>query len=108
MTLTPLFQLLYRSGCSFVLIPHLGRLRRLQPFQPISCNILLNKNFFTEKDAAEFYQHLDIKNDDGHAYYLGMELARAEIAYQLGKRYDQDELLSQEILQTCAPLILGM
>ena len=56
-------------------------------------HVFNNKNFFTEKDAAEFYQHLDIKNDDGHAYYLGMELARAEIAYQLGKRYDQDELL---------------
>ena len=56
-------------------------------------HVFNNKNFYTEKDAAEFYQYLDIKNDDGHAYYLGMELARAEIAYQLGKRYDQDELL---------------
>ena len=52
-----------------------------------------NKNFYTAQDAAEFYQHLDIKNDDGHAYYLGMELARAEIAFLLGKRYDQDEIL---------------
>jgi dihydropteroate synthase-like protein len=56
-------------------------------------HVFNNSNFYTEKDAAEFYQYLDIKNDDGHAYYLGMELARAEIAYQLGKRYDQDELL---------------
>ena len=31
--------------------------------------------------------------DDGHAYYLGMELSRAHIAFQLGKRYEQDELL---------------
>ena len=53
----------------------------------------LIKKIFTENNAAEFYQHLDIENDDGHAYYLGMELARAEIAYQLGKRYEQDELL---------------
>ena len=56
-------------------------------------HVFNNKNFFTEQDAAEFYQHLDIKNDDGHAYYLGMELARAEIAFLLGKRYDQDEIL---------------
>ncbi len=56
-------------------------------------HVFNNKNFYTEQDAAEFYQYLDIKNDDGHAYYLGMELARAEIAYQLGKRYDQDEIL---------------
>ncbi len=56
-------------------------------------HVFNNKNFYTEQDAAEFYQYLDIRNDDGHAYYLGMELARAEIALQLGKRYDQDEIL---------------
>ena len=56
-------------------------------------HVFNNKNFYTEQDAAEFYQYLDIKNDDGHAYYLGMELARAEIAFLLGKRYDQDEIL---------------
>ena len=56
-------------------------------------HVFNNKDFYTEQDAAEFYQHLDIKNDDGHAYYLGMELARAEIAFLLGKRYDQDEIL---------------
>ncbi len=56
-------------------------------------HVFNNKKFYTEQDAAEFYQHLDIKNDDGHAYYLGMELARAEIAFLLGKRYDQDEIL---------------
>tara|TARA_Y100000768_G_scaffold118687_1_gene87684 strand:- start:650 stop:2062 length:1413 start_codon:yes stop_codon:yes gene_type:complete len=56
-------------------------------------HVFNNKNFYTETDAAEFYQYLDIKNDDGHAYYLGMELERAQIAFQLGKRYDQDEML---------------
>ncbi len=56
-------------------------------------HVFNNKDFYTENDAAEFYQYLDIKNDDGHAYYIGMELARAEIAFQLGKRYDQDEIL---------------
>jgi len=56
-------------------------------------HVFNNKDYFLEKDAAEFYQYLDIKNDDGHAYYLGMELAKAHTAYQLGKRYDQDEML---------------
>ena len=56
-------------------------------------HVFNNKNYYTEKDPSEFYQYLDIKNDDGHAYYLGMELAKAHIAFQLGKRYDQDEIL---------------
>lgn len=34
-----------------------------------------------------------VKDDIGHAFYLGVELARAEIAYKLGKRYVQDEEL---------------
>ena len=29
-----------------------------------------------------------------HAFYLGVELARAQIAHQLGKRYVQDEELN--------------
>ena len=56
-------------------------------------HVFNNKGFYTEKDPTELYQYLDIKNDDGHAYYLGMELAKAHIAFQLGKRYDQDEIL---------------
>ena len=56
-------------------------------------HVFNKKSFYTEKDATEMYQHLDVKNDDGHAYYLGMELAKAQIAFQLGKRYDQDEML---------------
>lgn len=42
-------------------------------------------------DPFEFYPHLDVENDPGHAFYLGVELARAEVAWQLGKRYTQDE-----------------
>lgn len=39
------------------------------------------------------YPNLGIEDDAGHAFYLGVELARAEIAWQLGKRYNQDEPL---------------
>jgi hypothetical protein len=45
-------------------------------------------------DAFDFYPNLAVENDPGHAFYLGVELARAEIAWQLGKRYNQDESLS--------------
>jgi len=44
-------------------------------------------------DPFALYPLLDIGNDTGHAFYLGVELARAEIAYRLGKRYTQDQPL---------------
>jgi dihydropteroate synthase-like protein len=44
-------------------------------------------------DPFEFYPQLGVENDGGHAFYLGVELARAEIAQQLGKRYVQDQPL---------------
>ncbi|MGH8503201.1 MAG: DUF6513 domain-containing protein [Gammaproteobacteria bacterium] len=45
------------------------------------------------QDPLDFYPHLDVADDGGHAFYLGMELARAQIAWQLGKQYSQDEEL---------------
>ncbi len=39
------------------------------------------------------FPKLHVENDGGHAFYLGVELARAEIAWQLGKRYTQDQAL---------------
>ncbi len=44
-------------------------------------------------DPFEFFPHLDSSHDVGHVFYLGVELARAQIAWQLGKRYTQDEEL---------------
>ena len=44
-------------------------------------------------DPFAFYPTLGVENDASHAFYLGVELARAQIAHQLGKRYVQDELL---------------
>ncbi len=51
-------------------------------------------------DPFAFYPQLDLKDDTGHAFYLGAELARAQIAWQLGKRYIQD----QELEWGCAVL----
>ena len=45
-------------------------------------------------DPFKLFPHLDTRADAGHAFYLGVETARAEIAYRLGKRYAQDEPLS--------------
>lgn len=46
---------------------------------------------FQDTDPFAFYPQLQLKDDPGHAFYLGVELARAHIAWQLGKRYTQDE-----------------
>lgn len=40
-----------------------------------------------------FAQLASLQNDAPHAFYMGVELARAQIAMQLGKRYIQDEEL---------------
>jgi dihydropteroate synthase-like protein len=41
-------------------------------------------------DAMSLYPKLDVKADGAHAFYLGAELMKAEIAWLLGKRYAQD------------------
>ena len=45
------------------------------------------------KDIFELYPKLGVDDDGAHAFYLGAELARAEIAWRLAKRYAQDEPL---------------
>ena len=45
------------------------------------------------QDIFELYPKLDVDGDTGHAFYLAAELAKAEIAWRLGKRYAQDEPL---------------
>jgi dihydropteroate synthase-like protein len=45
------------------------------------------------QDAFALFAKLDVGRDGAHAFYLGAELMRAEIAWRLGKRYVQDEPL---------------
>ena len=45
---------------------------------------------FVARDAFELFDKLGVEQDGAHAFYLGYELAKAEIAYALGKRYTQD------------------
>ena len=44
-------------------------------------------------DPFELFPELGVEQDASHAFYLGVELARAQIAWQLGKRYLQDNEL---------------
>jgi dihydropteroate synthase-like protein len=44
-------------------------------------------------DPFDFFEKIEVGDDTGHAFYLGVELARAQIAHQLGKSYEQDEEL---------------
>jgi len=45
------------------------------------------------QDAFSLFPQLNIGSDAPHAFYLGAELMKAEIAWRLGKRYAQDEPL---------------
>jgi len=44
-------------------------------------------------DPFDLFPHLSVEDDGSHAFYLGFELAKAHIAWQLGKRYVQDRPL---------------
>jgi dihydropteroate synthase-like protein len=45
------------------------------------------------QDAFSLFGKLGVERDGAHAFYLGAELMRAEIAWRLGKRFAQDEPL---------------
>ena len=47
------------------------------------------------RNPFELFPDLELIQEDApHAFYVGVELARAQIAWQLGKRYMQDEELA--------------
>lgn len=47
----------------------------------------------TATDPFKIFPALALDDDGSHAFYMGVELARAQIAWQLGKRYAQDREL---------------
>lgn len=62
--------------------------------------------------AFELWPQLGLEHDASHAFYMGVELAHAEIAWQLGKRYVQDQPLdwgcavereAEDLQAWCAP-----
>ncbi len=56
-------------------------------------HIFNRDGFWTDRDPFALFPHLGVENDGGHAFYLGVELGRAQIAQELGKRYTQDQPL---------------
>ncbi|MEK8029691.1 DUF6513 domain-containing protein [Ideonella sp. DXS29W] len=63
-------------------------------------------------DPFELWPQLQLHDDAAHAFYMGVELARAEIAWRLGKRYVQDQPLgwgcaddgpAKDVSRWCAP-----
>lgn len=63
-------------------------------------------------DPFALWPRLALEHDGSHAFYMGVELARAEIAWSLGKRYAQDQPLAwgcaidraaENLLAYCAP-----
>ncbi|MGH8630768.1 MAG: DUF6513 domain-containing protein [Burkholderiales bacterium] len=47
----------------------------------------------TASDPFKLLPKLGLEHDGSHAFYMGAELARAQVAWQLGKRYVQDQEL---------------
>ncbi len=60
---------------------------------PEGLHIFNRDGLHTAKDPFDLFPELQVENDAGHAFYLGVELARAEISWQLGKRFNQDQSL---------------
>jgi dihydropteroate synthase-like protein len=60
---------------------------------PDGIHIFNARDHKVAQDAFELYPGLGVEADGAHAFYLGAELAKAEIAWKLGKRYTQDEPL---------------
>ena len=61
-------------------------------------HLMNNRGHWHGQDAFRLFEHAVVAQpskgssiDAGHAFYLGYELARAEIALHLGKQYVQDE-----------------
>lgn len=66
-------------------------------------HIFNRDGFHSATDPFELYPKLGVEHDGGHAFYLGVELGRAQIAWQLGKRYAQDEALQWGCAYEAAP-----
>jgi dihydropteroate synthase len=61
---------------------------------PSGVHVYNRDGLWTAQDPFAFYPLLaELEDDPPHAFYMGAELARAQIAWQLGKPYAQDEEL---------------
>ena len=79
---------------------------------PLGLHVYNRDGLRLGKGAFELWPRLGLENDAAHAFYMGVELAHAEIAWKLGKRYVQDQPLDwgcavdkgeQDLQSWCAP-----
>lgn len=61
---------------------------------PDGIHIYNRDSLHSATNPFDLFPKLQVDTDGGHAFYLGVELARAEISWQLGKRFNQDQALS--------------
>ncbi len=57
-------------------------------------HIFNRDGMYSAHDPFVLFPKLKVETDGSHAFYLSVELARAEIAWQLGKRFTQDQALT--------------
>jgi dihydropteroate synthase len=64
------------------------------------------------RDPFDLWPQLGLEGDAAHAFYMGVETARAQVAWELGKRYVQDQPLDwgcavdrapEDLARWCAP-----
>jgi len=60
---------------------------------PDGIHVYNRAGHFVSEDAFALFDKLGVETDGAHAFYLGAELMKAELAFRLGKRYAQDEPL---------------
>jgi dihydropteroate synthase-like protein len=79
---------------------------------PLGLHVYNRDGMRLGQGAFELWPQLKLEDDADHAFYMGVELARAEIAWQLGKRYVQDQALdwgcaapraTEDLARWCAP-----
>ncbi|MDR6538626.1 DUF6513 domain-containing protein [Variovorax soli] len=79
---------------------------------PLGLHVYNRDGLRLGQGAFELWPQLNLQDDADHAFYMGVELARAEIAWQLGKRYVQDQPLdwgcaapraAEDLARWCAP-----
>lgn len=68
-----------------------------------SIHIYNRHGLHSARDPYDLFPRLGVDADGAHAFYLGLELARAQIAWQLGKRYEQDAALTWGVAIAARP-----
>ncbi len=60
-------------------------------------NVYNRDGLWSGQDPFALFPRLKLDHDGSHAFYMGVELARAQIAWRLGKRYAQDRPLDWKV-----------